>query len=984
MCARPVILNVKASVLFRSCLAAALCIAYASPALALDPHRIFTQYSRRSWTQEQGLPQDTVRAIAQTNDGYLWLGTDEGLVRWDGYEFTTFDKAGSGLPANSIEALAAAPDGSLWIGTNDGLARLSGGRFRTYGTKDGLADNRITRLFVDGSDVVWVTAGASLSRLESGRFVPAIAGAPTNTRVACEDRHGGLLIAGYAGVVKAAGGKTTQLLPPSALDGNVVTSMISDRGGNVWIGGSQGLIEVTPEGAQRRYGVREGLPNPFVRVLLEDRDGNIWVGGDGGLVRVENGRIAVPESREGDIVSSLFEDREGNLWVGSTHGLTRLRDDLFTNYGLSEGMPSDQPDAVYQDHAGRIWVGFHDVGLMEFSPERKLFGASDGLPPCEVFAIRETRAGELLVSTRLGLFRRSGERFEKLAHSDALGRLSIFDALEDPAERVWIASGGGLSELRGGRERSVIDGGQLFDQAAVTLLEARDGALWAGTYARGLWRVKGDEKHLFTVADGLASDEIRDLYQDADGAIWIGTFGGGLSSYRDGRFRKFTTRDGLLSDNIASIVGEGDWLWLSTTRGLCRVSRRQLDDYAAHRRSSLTPEDYDMSDGLRSAQCAAYPLSAGGTRSADGRLWFTTTRGMAAISPAAHKAEAPAPMPHVVSMTADGREVNLFEPARLAPGNGRVQIRYTGLYLSAPERVEYSYKLEGLDADWVRSGNRRMINYNSLKHGRYRFHVRAQAPGGAAAETYFDFELMPYYYETLWFRLACLSAAIAIVWGWHRLRLRRIGDRFALVLQERARLAREIHDTLAQGFVGISSQLDAVAMCMPEDASAARKFLDLARRMARHSLTEARRSVMDLRAAALEDQDLRAALESGARSWAAGTGVEIEVSASGPQKPLPGETEQHLLRIAQESVTNALKHSGASKIRIELAADPKSVRLRICDDGCGFDQKDVFSSLGGHFGLLGMRERAERLGGAFRLASRPGEGTEVEVTAPIS
>ena len=970
--------------LSRLCIAAALWLACAGSTYALDPHRSFTQYSRRLWTQEQGLPQDNVRAIAQTPDGYLWLGTDEGLARWDGYEFTVFDKAGGSLPANSIEALAAAPDGSLWIGTSDGLARMRGGSFRTYTTADGLADNRVSKLFIDRSGVVWALAGASLSRFENGRFAAIQSNPSGDARVACEDRKGGLLVAGFAGLARLAGGKTTQILSGSAMGGSVMTSMILDRPGNIWIGGSQGLVEVTAEGALRRYGTREGLPNPFVRALLEDRDGNIWAGGDGGLVRIENGRIEAPGKREGDIVSSLFEDREGNLWIGSSHGLTQLRDDLFTNYGLSEGMPSDQPNTVYQDGAGRIWVGFHDAGLMQISPETKLFGVNDGLPPTEVFSIRETGAGGLLVSTRLGLFRETGGRFERVAHVDALGRIAVFDALEDSAGTTWIASADGLTESRGGRERRLIDGGPLFDQAMVTLLETRDGALWAGTYGRGLWRLKGGEKRLFTSADGLANDDIRDLYEDADGTLWIGTFGGGLSSYRDGQFRKFTSRDGLLSDNVAGVFGEGDWLWLSTTRGLCRVSRRQLNDYAGRGSGPLTPENYDMNDGLRSAQCASYPLAAGGIRAADGRLWFVTSRGLAVLNPSARKLKPPAPIPHVVSVMADGRYVSLSGPAKLAPGNGRVQIRYTGVYLSAPERVAYSYKLEGLDVDWVPARNRRLINYNSLNHGRYRFDVRAQAPGGAVAETSFAFEMLPHYYETLWFRFVFVAVLIAAVWGAYRLRLRRIGDRFALVLGERARLAREIHDTLAQGFVGISSQLDAVAMCVPEDDSAARRYLDLARRMARHSLTEARRSVMDLRAAALENQDLRAALESGARSWAAGTGVAIEVSASGLQKPLPGETEQHLLRIAQEAVTNALKHSGASKIRIELAAAQKSVRLRILDNGAGFEQQGVFSSLGGHFGLLGMRERAERLGGEMRLSSRPGAGTEVEVTAPLS
>jgi signal transduction histidine kinase len=334
-------------------------------------------------------------------------------------------------------------------------------------------------------------------------------------------------------------------------------------------------------------------------------------------------------------------------------------------------------------------------------------------------------------------------------------------------------------------------------------------------------------------------------------------------------------------------------------------------------------------------------------------------------------------------MTIDARAVDLSQRVRLAPDVERVHIRYTAIHLSAPERVEYSRQLQGLDSKWVSAGAQREINYNSLKHGSYKFTVKAQLPDGQATEASYGFDVLPHYYETAWFRLLGAAALLAFAWAVYQMRLRQIRSRFSLVLEERARLAREIHDTLAQGFVGISSQLDAVAMCMPEEQSPARKYLDMARRMARHSLTEARRSVMDLRASVLEGQDLAAALESGMRMWTAGAGVDVKVDVSGPETVLPQEMEQHLLRIAQEAVTNVVKHAGANRIGIKLHTEARKLYLRIKDNGRGFETPDVFSSRGGHFGLIGMRERAERLGGELRLASNPGEGTEVEVTVPL-
>jgi signal transduction histidine kinase/ligand-binding sensor domain-containing protein len=974
----------------RLLLACVLGALLATGASALDPRKSLTQYSRTTWTQEQGLPQDTIRAIAQTGDGYLWLGTDEGLARFDGYEFLTFDKGRAGLPANSITALAASRDGALWIGTGSGLARYDGQRFRTYTTADGLPDNAVSSLLVDRGGALWIVAGGSLSRLVDGKFTNFAPGPrmPVEAvRVVGEDPRGGLWVGGLAGVGKLSGGLYTSALGGAAFSGDIITSLLTDRRGNFWIAGSQGIIELAPSGAMRRYGLREGLPDSFVRALWEDGDGNLWAGTNGGLARLERNRFVAPEGEgesEQDVVRCLFEDREGDLWVGSGNGLARLRDDPFTAYGKSEGLPSDEPNTVYQDRAGRIWVGFRDSGLMQLTPSPRPVTARDGLPPSEVFSIRESRSGELLVSTRDGLARSSNGDFHLYVPADPLGRRAVFDALEDASGTTWLASSAGLVALRGGRASTVIAGAPLLSNAIMTLHEARDGALWAGTYGKGAWRIRGGDKRLFTTADGLSSDQIRCFHQDSDGTLWIGTFGGGLNAFRDGRFLKFTAKDGLLSDNVAAVEEGGDSLWLSTTRGICRIPKRQLLDFAEHRRKALDPVNYGVEDGLRSAQCApAYPIGAGGMRAADGRLWFTTSRGLAVFQNAAARRAVPGPLAHLLEMTADGRPVDLASAARLDPGSVRVQFRYSGIHLGAPERVAYSYKLEGLDIGWVRAGNRRVIDYNSLRHGDYRFLVRAELPGGESGEASYRFQVLPRFHETAWFGPLAAAALLGAGWALYQLRLRQVRSRFALVLGERARLAREIHDTLAQGFVGISSELDAVAMCMPEEDSPARQCLDIARRMARHSLTEARRSVMDLRASMLEGQSLGAALRAGAQAWTAGTGVGTEVVVDGPEDPLPEDVEHNLLRIGQEAVTNALKHAAATRIRIRLSREARGVSLRIEDNGRGFDQRDAFSPQAGHFGVLGMRERAERLGGAMRLTSSPGEGTAVEVTAPL-
>jgi signal transduction histidine kinase len=331
----------------------------------------------------------------------------------------------------------------------------------------------------------------------------------------------------------------------------------------------------------------------------------------------------------------------------------------------------------------------------------------------------------------------------------------------------------------------------------------------------------------------------------------------------------------------------------------------------------------------------------------------------------------------------DGRRFVWANTPRVPPGNGRLQIRYTAVHLRAPDQVRYSYRLIGLDSNWVRAEGPRAVDYDRLGHGHYQFSLRAELPAGPSTETSFEFDLLPHFYETAWFRSLSALALAAMIWLVYKLRETQVRSRFAMVLEERARLAREVHDTMAQGFVGIASQLDAIAMITPADGGPARRGLDLARRMARHSLTEARRSLVDLRSADLENQDLAGALESGAHQWVANSGIDVEVDVKGEAGGLPEEVAHHVFRIAQEAVANAVNHANGNQITLKLKIDPRQLNLQIVDNGRGFDTEDIFTSKNGNFGLIGMRERAKRLGGRLRIESQPCNGTRLEVTVPL-
>jgi signal transduction histidine kinase/ligand-binding sensor domain-containing protein len=961
----------------------------AAKVYALNPEKALTQYSLTVWTQQQGLPQDTIRAITQTSDGFLWLGTDEGLARFDGYEFVAFGKDQGNLPSNSVNVLAAGRDSSLWIGTPAGLTRYAGGRFQTFTQKDGLPADAVSALFIDHAGTLWIVAGGSLSRFDGSRFTNFLRGREIPLRVVrgvWEDQQHFLYVAGTSSVARFENGRFRDIFAPSELAGDFPGAVLKDRHGSLWILGYRGLVRQTPDGRISHFGSREGLTDPFeLRGMTEDRDGNLWVATNSGLARLEGERFrTLTEGPTEDGVRSLFEDRDGNLWVGSNHGLLRFRDDVFTVFGRDEGLASDQPNVIYEDNKGNVWVGFLDAGLRTLRPSEPLHAIPVGPDKGRVYSIRQMRDGAMLISTRDGLEIWERGQTRTFIPPDPQGRKRVFDALEDSAGRIWLALPNGLGQLKGHEFHIVIPAPNpsMLQGAFVALAEGMDGSLWAGTIQGGLWHVAPEGNRLFTTSDGLGGNQIRSLHADQDGTLWIGAFGGGLSAYTQGRFHIFEDRDGLLSDNVSHMADDGQALWLSTTRGICRISKQQLRDFANGKRKNLDPINYGLADGLRSAQ-APSEIGLGGGRHSDGTLWFATARGIALYNPDQLKRAAVSLPIYIAEVTADGHRFNGSSEARVPPGRGRVEIRYAAIYLSAPERVRYSYKLEGLDSDWIVAGGLRVATYNSLGHGQYRFRVRAESPGASTTEVSYELELLPHYYETSWFRAFCLALAGFAGWAAYQLRVRQIRLRFAAVLKERLRLAREIHDTLAQAFVGISSQLDALETCLPKNLRPAHIYLDLARRMAQHSLTEARRSVMDLRSVALSTHDLAAALHSSAPNWTAGTGVNLEVRVKGGFENLPEEVEHNLLRIAQEAVTNASKHAQASRIEVQLERTEKALNLKVSDNGCGFHTDDAFASMGGHFGLIGIRERAERIGGEFRLQSRPEAGTEVEISVPL-
>jgi two-component sensor histidine kinase len=666
-------------------------------------------------------------------------------------------------------------------------------------------------------------------------------------------------------------------------------------------------------------------------------------------------------------------------------------------YGRPEGLPGDGANVVQTDLRGQVWAGYHSNGLVALNGKKpRVFTRKDGLPSDEIFSLRNARNGDFLIATRNGLSRMRQEHFYTYAIPDPLGRNEVFSALEDDLGRLLAANQSGIYVLEGRTWRPVVLGHPDTNDFTVAIEKGKDGTIWAGTLGRGLEEIRetgrGPELiRTFTASDGLGSNEIRALYTDPDGTLWIGTLGAGLVELRSGKFYRYTARDGLLSDSIPHIQDDGHGsLWLSMAKGISRISKRELRDFSAGKIHRLTPETFGIADGLRSTQCApGAPAGSGATQTPDGRLWFPTSGGVASIDPLPRLSEsnrlspaAKLPLVHVLSVSADGHDLDLAHEVRIKPGTRRIQFRYTGIHLNAPERVQYAYKFEGLDSDWISTGSRRVIDYGPLPHGHYRLIVRASL-GRQSSDTSFALEVRPYFFESAWFLWLCGLTLVGLVYSGYRFRMNGVRARFALVSAERARLAREIHDTLAQGLVGISGQLNAVANSFKTNPSEAFRRLDLARRMAQHSLAEAKRSVLDLRASEQPNVDLRTALTTAANRCTAGNAVRVFTDIEEVSQKLTTDLKQNLLRIVEEGVTNAVKHADANTIRVDLAGEGGFLKLSIRDDGRGFEPARAQSAPDGHFGIVGMRERVERLGGAMAISSRPGVGTELEVRIPV-
>lgn len=942
-----------------------------------------------AWRTEQGLPQSWVSRVVQTPDGYLWLGTLGGLARFDGARFTVFDRATTpSLPSNGVQPVLVERGGGFWVSTdNQRVARYDGRVFTTYDSTRGVPAGGFVALCEDRGGTVWGGAAfaGGLYRLAGGRFVPhrARAGRVAHGVRALACARSGAVWAGTAGgVYRLARDTVTRLTVRDGLPDSSVWSLLEDGRGAVWAGTDNGLARVADgRVAASRLGVAPGI-RVAVLALTEGARGDVWAGTEAhGLYRVPAGRLTGrPPDHYGesdgltnDVVFALARDREGNVWAGTRAGLDRFREPPFVSLLRRDGLPTDAPGALYADDGG-LWVAPVTGGLARWAGGDVRGPAVRGLAADRVLSIQPARAGGLWLGRyRGGVSRVKGRAVARTyTTADGLGSNNVPMAMEDARGTLWAATKGGLSRLDGARFTTLTTRDGLPSNNLNALAADDAGALWIATGGAGVVRYVGGRFTTYGVANGLPDPLVWTLAPDSAGAVWVGTGAGLARVDAAGRVTAYGRRHGLPEGWLVGIVADdAGFLWLNYTNGLARASVRGLRDAAGGRPVSPTATTFGTLDGMRSADGtpSSFPSAA---RSPDGRLWFSTTKGVAAVDPRDLKRNVLPPPVHVEDVTADGRPLPRDGTGAVAPGTARLTLRYTAPSLRVPERVRFRYRLDGFDRNWIDAGPRRSAEYTALPPGEYQFRVRASNDDEvwAAADATVGFRVLPQWYQTGWFW--ALAAAV-------RARERLLRARFALVLGERTRLARELHDTLLQGFIGVTLQMRGAARRLAGDAGAElHAILDHADR----TVADARGAVWDMRAPGLEHADLPTALGEAARALAAGSGVDVAVSRVGPARALPGPVETTLLRVGREAVANALQHARAGRVDVTLTYERDAVRLLVRDDGAGFAVEQATRGQGGHWGLLGMRERADRVGGTLRVESAPGAGTAVSLVVP--
>lgn len=959
----------------------------------------------QQWTTRDGLPQNSVNAIVQGPDGYLWLGTFGGLVRFDGTRFTLVERtdAAGRRHVDRVLSLAFGPDGSLWIGTqNAGLIRRKDGQYDVFTTADGLPADRVTSLGTTPAGEVWVvTSGTRLTRFAGGRFetIRQADGEPVEPagRIV-QDPRGGLWIGNGDRMITIGDDGLAMRRDPAGLSAGDALVFV-DRAGGPWFARGERMARLHGDSV-RLHDV------PDAAVMAEDPRRGYWVGtSNDGLIHYRPGgagadarRYALPDGSRSYRIRSVLVDRSGNLWVGTNaNGLLRAKRNLFTTYTTDEGLSHDVATALYEDADGTVWAATNCGGVNAIDSAR-----------------------------------RTVRVFNPRASGDPEGDPCVFALTATPDGAVWQGSyGKGVSHVAGGSGSGWPERiGGLADSVVLALYTNRGGSMWVGMRSGGLAVVEdGRVRRSYTSADGLSSDgvrvirptrdrdvwvgtlgganriangritdtlaaglHVRALREDDEGNLWIGTYGAGLILHRDGTSTHIRRADGLADDVVSAILEDGAGnLWMSGNRGIYRVARSQLIAFAEGRRDHVRSVLYGPTDGLRRAETNGgfQPAALEDRR---GHLWFPTVEGVAVVDPDRAAMDQPPPPVSVEEVVVNGAPRAVGDTLVVGPGRPNLEFHYSALSLSAPEHVTFRHRLQGFDEGWVRAGSRRVAYYPRLEPGDYRFRVSAANREGTWNEAGGPVVLrvVPPVWRRWWFRISAGAvllgiAALLVVRRERAARREQVArEKFSRRLiesqeNERRRVAGTLHDGLGQQLLVVRNRALLALRADGVDPDV-RAQLDEIEGVVSDALDGVRSLARNLTPHQLEHLGLTAALETMIGAIADSAEISIEATIDPIDGLLPAKGEINLYRVVQEALTNLARHSGAATADVEVRREREALRVTVADDGRGFEADGPAAD---GFGLSGMAERVRILGGRMAIDTAPGEGTRIRVSVPV-
>ena len=939
------------------------------------------------WLTDQGLPHNSVRALLQTRDGYLWIGTDHGLARFDGVRFTTYRAMETrGLNSSRIQCLHEDGRGALWIGTAEGgLARYQDGGFTAFTTREGLSSDTVLCLGSGEGDRLWVGTASGLNLWDQGRFTTffRIDGLPDDRVEALGSRRGrGLLLATRHGVSLFRSGKFNPFPAGFDLPRKDVRRLLEDARGRLWIGAESGLW--CAQGGRTLTVAWPGTTNPMpVPALVERAGGEVWCGTAGGILSLgTNATPAQPASwiwRARQPVTALCEDREGNVWVGTDgDGLFRLTRRLLRWIPLPEAMGPAEVSAVSEGPAGDLWIAAGAGGVLRWQNGQFTNFHHPHFPEGVVArCVCLADDGSVWIGTQGdGLYRWHADRLTRYGPRDGVSDSAIEALHADALGGVWIGTrNGGLNHWLQGRVRRFNTPWGYSGHFAHVLARDHEGALWIGTSGDGLFRLSQDRFDVFTETNGLPASSIHALEVDAEGVVWIGT-SGGLGRFKDGRLTALTARHGLPEEAISQLqAGPEGYLWLGSNRGLFRVSRQQVHDCVEGKARFLEVVPYGKPDGLADLPCVPGAQVQAGPISA-GRLWFPTARGLAWIETRDFVAN-PLPPPIVLERAlVENETVPFAQGIRVAAGRENFQLHYTALSLTAPEKVRFRYQLEGFDREWNDVGSSRTARYTQVPPGHYRFRVRAcnndglwNVAGASVAIT-----VLPFWWQTAWFKWAVVVATTAGGAGLYQLRRARRRE----IERLRARIAGDLHDEVGSSLWSITL----LSKILQEHGSMGdeeRRDMAEIHRIAVQTSNSVRDIVWLINPAYDTVQDLVLRMKDFAGTAVRGVGCRIVSEKAELSRRLPLDFRQNVFLLYKEAVSNIARHAGATQIDIELEEQADEWRLRIRDNGAGFDPAIPTP---GH-GLRSLQARAARVGGHLEIQSQPNQGTIILFAAPM-